>query len=175
MVGENAAAKPLLKLTAITAIQKQVDVIDAVTQFDPQYVALQVRKQSVKVEQALNHIQIVRIFHVSQWLDALQDFQDSPHPLVILGGLSLFMDEAIRLHHRKYIFQQLLRGIIRCAVSRSVIVGIRPSAEPLEYPWNQIRERAAQVFETGESAAPKIVQNSFFDLSTDTSVQVHHG
>ncbi len=164
LAGERAAAEPILRLIAEIAPHEPIGVIDAGSYFNPHTIARRVRMQSTRVQQALDNIQIVRIFHAHQLPDALRGFQEQQGPLIIMGGMVLFEDETMAMHHKRYVLNLYLNQLQQLSATRHVVVGIKPTEHLLEFPWRMIYERAAQLFETDLIEEQINLQPTLFDL-----------
>lgn len=169
LVGERAAAEPLLRLMAELSPREPIGVIDAGMHFNPHYIARRVRMQSTRVQQALDNIHIVRIFHAHQLPEALYGFQQRKETLIIMSGMILFEDETMSAHHKRYVLNQYFTLLEQLSATRHVIVGIKPTERLLQHPWRMIYERAAQLFETDPVEEAVDLQPGLFDQQENTN------
>lgn len=163
LAGEHAAAAPILRLIAEIAPREPIGVIDAGSHFNPHAIARRVRMQSTRVNQAMDNIQIVRIFHAHQLPEALLGFLQRQETLVIMGGMILFEDETMQAHHKQFVLKQYFHLLEQLSRSRLVVIGIKPTERLLQYPWRMIYERAAQLFETDPIEQEITKQPGLFD------------
>lgn len=168
LAGERAAAEPILRLIAEIAPYEPVGVIDAGAHFNPHYIARRVRMQSTRVRQALDNIHIVRIFHAHQLPEALQGFQHKQETLVIMGGMVLFEDETMAMHHKRYVLNLYFNMLDQLSTTRHVVVGIKPREHLLQFPFRLIYERAAQLFEIDPIEEEPNLQPGLFDFQETT-------
>jgi len=130
LVGPKAERESLLELTAVLAALGPVRVLDGGNSFNALRVARLLRRQTWRLDEALNRITVARAFTCYQVVTLFENTPVSPAPQLALDLLPTFYDENVTPQESMRLLRKVLFHIKRLARHAPVVVGVRPPPGP---------------------------------------------
>lgn len=147
LIGPHAAADVLLRLAAQLAVQQPVNILDAALRFDVHRVARLLRQRSTAIYDALERIELVRVFNACQLVDGLRAFERDRAPVLIFGALALFETDILGSQRERHLLVSYFDLLRRMGAERLLFVGLKPAERLRQAPWNQLLYDAARVYD----------------------------
>lgn len=123
-------------------------VMDAGNCFNPLRLVRSIRRQTLRINQVLENIQIARAFTCFQVVALLEQTRDPQGPIFILRPLTTFQDEMAQVHERIRLLGEVDRHISRLQKEVAVTVMVKESRlldAPLIDWLTALQDRADEV------------------------------
>lgn len=117
----------MLSLVAQMALIGPLLVLDAANEFDAYRVARLIRGRTRQPAQALDHVQVARVFTCHQVVALLRNLPVSTTPHVIFDLPATFCDENVPLAESRRLLGIALQHIERLRRDAPLIISVRPS------------------------------------------------
>jgi len=130
LVGPKAERDSMLELTARLAALGPVRVLDGGNSFNALRVARLLRRQTAKLNEALNRITVARAFTCYQVVTLFESTPSAPSPQLVLDLLATFYDENVTLRESRRLLGRVLFHIKRLQDIAPVVVSVRPPPQP---------------------------------------------
>jgi hypothetical protein len=124
------AIQPLLELAASLAQQAPLRVLDGGNCFNAYVVAVALRRQTHKVEAALERIRVSRAFTCYQMVTLLDETPATPDATLVLDLLATFRDENVPLAERRRLLEGCLERLKCLAAAAPLLVSVSPDSGP---------------------------------------------
>ena len=162
----HAAREESAVLAAQLALRGQVTILDGGNRFQAYRVAHLIRRHTVDVSTAANHLFVRRAFTCYQMLALLENTPSLKQSHLVLDLLGTFYDDHISVHEAGRLLEACLRQLERLQRLAPVAITLAPSpVEERAFLVEQLCARADQLF-TLEMPVSQVHQPSLFSLDT---------
>ncbi|HAV78111.1 MAG TPA: hypothetical protein DCX53_12245 [Anaerolineae bacterium] len=138
----------LLTATAHLAVNGPLIVLDCGRQFDSSMVARAAHGRAEFIDQ----IKVQRAFICYEAVKLLEKTPVGKTPILVLGFLSTFYDENVKMHTRKFLLESSIKHFERLSQGAGLAVTIHPPSPHEDfYLFQRLRSSASQVLVYGTS------------------------
>ena len=130
LIGPRAEREAMLELTAVLALRGPVRILDGGNSFDAYRVARQVRRQTPRLNETLDQIQVARAFTCYQVASLFKQAPAGPAPQLVFDLLATFYDESVSLEESHRLLQVVLGHLFRLRREAPVAVSISRPPQP---------------------------------------------
>jgi len=130
LVGPQAERQAMLELTAMLALRGPVNVLDGGNCFDAFRVARLIRRQTPRLSETLQQVQVARAFTCYQVLTLFKQTPAGPAPQLVFNLLATFYDESVSLDESHRLLGVVIDHLYRLRQRAPVAVSVSRPPQP---------------------------------------------
>lgn len=160
--GCGGASEAISTLIAEASLRAPVHVLDGGNRFAAYRVMRLIRRRTVNIKRAADHIILQRAFTCYQMLGLLEGTAAGKTPCILLDLLTTFHDETIPTHEARRVLQNCLAHLERLSLSSPVVLTLMPPGNTERAFFADLLMECADIHVKLEEPAPGITQPALF-------------
>lgn len=143
LIGPRAEREAMIELTAMLALRGKVCILDGGNSFDAYRVARLIRRQTPRLTETLERVQVARAFTCYQVLTLFRQTPAGPAPQLVFDLLATFYDESVTLEESHRLLGVVLEHLYRLRREAPVAVSVRRPPQPERDSLVEVLAKAA--------------------------------